>query len=201
MKHIDERTGKPKIILDLCGGTGSWSRPYRESGYDVRLITLPDYDVLTYEPPNNVYGILAAPPCTEFAGSGARWWADKPPHLLSEALQIVDACIRIVAYAHPTFWVLENPVGRLRRLRRDLLGEPRVIFNPCDYGDAWTKKTLIWGNFNPPAKSPVDPEFVIRGGKRFSPIHAKTGGRSARTKELRSITPPGFAQAFFRANP
>lgn len=56
-----------KIILDLCGGTGSWSRPYKEAGYDVRLITLPEYDVLTYEPPESVYGILAAPPCTEFS--------------------------------------------------------------------------------------------------------------------------------------
>jgi len=51
-----------KIILDLCGGTGSWSRPWKLAGYDVRNITLPDYDVLTYEPPDNVYGILAAPP-------------------------------------------------------------------------------------------------------------------------------------------
>lgn len=40
-----------KIILDLCGGTGSWSKPYKEAGYDVRLITLPEYDVLTYDPP------------------------------------------------------------------------------------------------------------------------------------------------------
>lgn len=40
-----------KIILDLCGGSGSWSRPYKEAGYDVRLITLPDYDVLDYTPP------------------------------------------------------------------------------------------------------------------------------------------------------
>ena len=39
-----------KIILDLCGGTGAWSRPYREAGYDVRVITLPEYDVLTYAP-------------------------------------------------------------------------------------------------------------------------------------------------------
>lgn len=31
-----------KIILDLCGGTGAWSRPYKEAGYDVRLITLPE---------------------------------------------------------------------------------------------------------------------------------------------------------------
>lgn len=30
-----------KIILDLCGGTGSWSKPYRDAGYDVRVITLP----------------------------------------------------------------------------------------------------------------------------------------------------------------
>lgn len=56
-----------KIILDLCGGTGAWSKPYKDAGYDVRVITLPDYDVLTYEPPENVYGILAAPPCTMFS--------------------------------------------------------------------------------------------------------------------------------------
>lgn len=37
---------KRKIILDLCGGTGSWSAPYRENGYDVRVITLPEYDLL-----------------------------------------------------------------------------------------------------------------------------------------------------------
>ena len=56
-----------KIILDLCGGTGSWSKPYSENGYDVRLITLPDNDVRHYEPPENVYGILAAPPCAQFS--------------------------------------------------------------------------------------------------------------------------------------
>ena len=45
-----------KIILDLCGGTGSWSKPYKENGYDVRVITLPEHDVRTFEPPKNVYG-------------------------------------------------------------------------------------------------------------------------------------------------
>lgn len=34
-----------KIILDLCGGTGSWARPWKEAGYEVITITLPDYDV------------------------------------------------------------------------------------------------------------------------------------------------------------
>ena len=56
-----------KIILDLCGGSGAWSLPYKEAGYDVRLITLPDNDVKNYDPPDNVYGVLAAPPCTKFS--------------------------------------------------------------------------------------------------------------------------------------
>lgn len=47
---------KEKIILDLCGGTGSWSRPWQLNGYDVRIITLPEYDVRTYKPPENVWG-------------------------------------------------------------------------------------------------------------------------------------------------
>jgi len=54
---------KDKIILDLCGGTGAWSKPYKDNGYNVRNITLPEYDVRTFKSPNNVYGILAAPPC------------------------------------------------------------------------------------------------------------------------------------------
>ena len=56
-----------KLILDLCGGTGSWSKPQRDNGYDVRVITLPENDVFLYEPPDNVYGILAAPTFTQFS--------------------------------------------------------------------------------------------------------------------------------------
>lgn len=33
------------MILDLCGGTGMWSKPYKDDGYDVRVLTLPDFDV------------------------------------------------------------------------------------------------------------------------------------------------------------
>ena len=59
-----------KIILDLCGGTGSWSHPYKDAGYDVRVITLPE-DIRFSKPCKNVHGILAAPPCCHLAGSGA----------------------------------------------------------------------------------------------------------------------------------
>ena len=179
-----------KIILDLCGGTGAWSKPYLEAGYDVRLITLPGNDVRTYEPPLNVYGILAAPPCTDFAGSGARWWLQKDGNvaLIEIAdLDIVIACLTIISDSNPVFWALENPVGRLVRY----LGKPRIYFNPCDYGDPYTKKTCLWGKFNIPKKTPV---AAIEGSK----IHLVPP--SEERQKLRSITPSGFAKAFYLAN-
>lgn len=59
-----------RIILDLCGGTGAWSEPYRLAGYQVRLIdpAAGTGDVRLYTlPRERVYGILAAPPCTVFS--------------------------------------------------------------------------------------------------------------------------------------
>jgi hypothetical protein len=84
-----------RIILDLCGGTGAWSRDYAEAGYDVRNITLPDYDVRDYVPPNNVYGILAAPPCNEFSiAKGSQ------PRDFGKGMKIVKACLECIWIAH-----------------------------------------------------------------------------------------------------
>ena len=188
-----------KIILDLCSGTGSWSAPYqKDKRYDVRLITLPDYDVLKYNPPKNVYGVLAAPPCDHFSISGAQYWPAKDADgRTAEALEIVNACMRIIAESIASsdrfkFWCLENPVGRLRYW----MGKPVMIFHPCDYGDPYTKRTCLWGHFNPPIKSPVEP---IKSCKQGSWL-MRLGGKSEKTKRLRSVTPPGFAKAFYEAN-
>lgn len=174
-----------KIILDLCGDTGAWSNPYKEAGYDVRVVTLPEYDVRLYKLPSNVYGILAAPDCTHLASSGARWWKQKGESALLEALSVADACMRIISVASPIFWCLENPVGRLIHY----YGKPAMRFDPYEYGDPYTKKTLLWGKFNQPKKSPVSP---IEGSK----MHRM----SSSWKKQRGITPPGFAKAFFEAN-
>ncbi len=180
-----------KIILDLCGGTGAWSRPYANAwrdGYDVRNITLPDYDVRTYEPPDNVYGILAAPPCTYFCRM--RMCRGRPTNAeFTIGLAVVDACIRIYWKCSPKFFALENPQGYLK----NWLGEPVLKFNPCDYGDAWTKRTWLWGDFNIPEKKEVKP--------KGSWIHRKKGSHGiSKGDKNNSVTPPGFAQAFFEAN-
>lgn len=184
---MNREENSKKIILDLCGGTGAWSKPYKDAGYDVRVITLPKNDVRLYIPPKNVYGILAAPVCTMFAVSGNRWKRSEDDY--REALALVDACLRIIWRCKPKFWAMENPVGTLHRW----IGKPKMYFNPCDFGDPYTKKTCLWGEFNKPKKNPVKP---IEGSK----LWAKLGGKSAKTKELRSITPAGFAQAFYKAN-
>lgn len=193
-----------KIILDLCGGTGSWSRPYKQAGYDVRLITLPDYDVRTYTPPDHVYGILAAPPCTEFSvAKGSR------PRDFAEGMSVVEACMRIIWMCKLTgsikFWALENPVGFLRLF----LGVPAYQFEHWESGDPQIKRTNLWGYFHPPVKSVrVKPEnLTLQHGTRANgrgwakpecpPEYAHLGlDRAA----LRAITPPGFAQAFYAAN-
>ncbi len=181
-------SNRNRIILDLCGGTGAWSAPYRRAGYDVRIITLPDHDVRTYVPPPDVYGVLAAPPCTDFSVSGARWWKAKGHATLLDALAVTDACLRIIAVSKPKFWALENPIGRLSRF----IGRPALYFDPCDFGDPYTKRSCLWGVFNYPPLDPVEP---TEGSK----LHRIPPG--PKRAELRSITPPGFAKAFFKANP
>ena len=195
-----------KIILDLCGGTGAWSRPYAEHPdvYDVRLVTLPEQDVFTYQPPKNIYGILAAPTCTQF--SLARTTA-KTPRNLREGFALVHRCLEIIWEARYEgtlkFWALENPMGYLRQL----LGRPPLTWQPCDYGDPYTKKTDLWGYYNPPRGKPVKltPEQLAACSinNRDLPdipesyiIPPDIGRQAVR----RSMTPPGFARAFFLAN-
>ena len=175
-----------RVILDLCGGSGSWSRPYREAGYDVKVVTLPGMDVRLLRFSGPVHGILAAPPCTVFASSGARWPRTNEQYI--EALSVVDACLRAVTVYRPKWWALENPVGKLVRW----LGPPRMYFQPWEYGDAYTKRTALWGEFNEPERAPVAPV-------EKSPIHYMPP--SPERAALRSITPAGFANAFFNANP
>lgn len=175
------------LIVDLCGGTGSWSKPYAEAGYRVELVDiLNGRDARLVERMRGVWGILAAPVCTVFSYARNRY----PPTEaeLLHALSLVDACLRIV-YAHRDglrWWALENPINKLRRY----LGPPRLTFKQWEYGDAGHKPTGIWGDYTPPMKQPKP---------RRKPSTFRTQYENARPED--AMTPPGFARAFFEANP
>lgn len=182
-----------RVILSLFDHSGVWSQPYVDAGYDVRRYDLKhgdDVRLLEYDAiPKPVHGILAAPPCTEFAVSGARWWEEKGEQALLDALALVDATLRIIHLTQPQWWVIENPVGRLSHY----LGQPAMYFDPCQYGDPYTKKTGLWGVFN--TKLRLEEVEPVEGSKmhRLPP--------SEKRAELRSVTPEGFARAFYLANP
>jgi len=197
------------IILDLCGGTGSWSKPYLEAGFDVKVITLPEYDVTDKKIQDycislNPIGILAAPPCTMF--SFARTNA-KAPRDLQEGMRIVQACLDIIwacqykiksdtqKYSPLKFWALENPNAMLKWF----LGKPAFIFSPYDFGDNYKKKTCLWGMFNEPIKTPIKYTSSKFDCMKSKDIHPEYFGKYDR-QTRRSITPQGFAKAFYEAN-
>jgi hypothetical protein len=189
-------------ILSLCDYTGNWSRPYELAGYQVIRVDLANgVDVRTLEHIEQpIHGILAAPPCTHFSKSGAHLWERKGEAAILDGLSIVDACLRCVAIYRPSWWALENPAGRLK----NWLGPAKWSFNPCDFGDAWTKRTYLWGDFTPPA-----PLFAPQARKAVAPapMVGRPGCRDrttllgSRGQRERSATPEGFARAFYEANP
>jgi hypothetical protein len=192
-----------KTIFSLFDLTGVWSQPYVDAGYNVIQIDLQtghdirdfsvEYISENWPEITDVYGILIAAPCTDFASSGARWFAAKDADGRTEASkELVFQALRTVEYFRPQMWVLENPVGRIESLTG--LPKARYSFDPNDFGDPYTKKTQLWGKFN--TDLPVAPVEPTEGSK----MHSKYGGGSLRTKNARSETPEGFAYAFFMAN-
>ena len=185
-------------VLSLFDKSGAWAEPYRERGDLVRCLDLTRGEnvILEKYSESPVDVILAAPPCTHLASSGSRWWAEKGESALLESLATVDAVFRLVFALRPAVWVIENPIGRLKRF----LGPPRFSFNPCEFAgwaddpesEAYTKKTLLWGEFAIPERRPVAPALG-------SMMHLLPP--SEERADLRSKTPQGFARAFALANP
>ncbi|MDD2892576.1 MAG: DNA cytosine methyltransferase [Halothiobacillaceae bacterium] len=197
-----------KVVLSFFDLSGEWSKPWEEAGYQVFRFDIQadpdmgDINKFSCEFFNEwfgdfdgmeIYAILAACPCTDFAVSGARHFAAKDADGRTvSSVQLVSQTLAAIEYFKPVIWALENPVGRIAELTG--LPEWRLSFDPNHLGDTYTKKTLIWGRFN--ADLPIAPVEPTEGSK----MHMKYGGKSIATKNARSVTPEGFAYAFFQAN-
>ena len=199
-----------KTILHLCADTGSDSKPYKDAGYDVRLIGK-DIGVENYTPPENVYGVFANPVCTEFSTARSDGRARDP----EEGMFLVKECQRIIEQAKPKFWVIENPA---RGVLNKYLGEPRYKYEPWWYGSPWTKQTALWGEFSIPTPPyqrwedvpkleglytrPGRPKpslaFMHKSHIKYIPEFADFEVDS--DMEFRSLCSQNFAKAFFKAN-
>ena len=208
------------IIISLCDYTGIFTRPWVNAGYQALHVD-PQRDnngtILEMMPAIrkavlsvNVCFVAGFPPCTDVAVSGAAHFKsklDKDKHCQSKAALVAEQC-RMIGELSGAPWFFENPVS----VFSSIFGKPQYKFDPYDYGgylpendehpdypeiikarDAYPKKTCLWagGGFEMPDKNPVK----VGGG--YSDQHHKLGGRSLRTKNIRSATPRGFAKAVF----
>lgn len=161
-----------KTILSLFDFTGNWSRPYKDAGYNVIQVDIQHgTDVMTmeYKSIPDVYGILAAVPCTDFAISGAKHFKRKDADgTTAKSIELVYKTLEIINYFNPTFWVIENPMSRIHKCVPEL-GKVKYKFNPCDFAgynfeghvdldaERYNKTTWLWGDFNPPVKKGLEP--------------------------------------------
>lgn len=207
------------VIISLFDHSGAWSQPWAEAGYDVRRFDIKDGDDILagfpvseiaaiHEAGKRVVGVLSACPCTSFAASGARWWESQHDAESKEMVEkkfgewaaeyfdtpleysqtLVAAAQAVIEFTDPRFYALENPRGRIARVTG--LPDPTLTFDPHHYGDPYTKETKLWGEFNPNLPlANVEPS-------EGSLIH-KLRGDNAEDKARRSLTPEGFAYAFF----
>jgi hypothetical protein len=146
-------------------------------------------DMLEWMPPRKPIAFAAFfPPCTDVAVSGARWFKDKGIGALWRALRLFDVAVKLAEWSDAPY-LIENPVSTVSSYWR----KPDYSFDPCDYGDPYTKKTCLWtgGGFVMPEKNRVAPSL---GSK----MHLLPPSKDRADK--RSETPMGFANAVFLAN-
>lgn len=157
--------------------------------------------------------VLGFPPCTDLAVSGAKHFWRK--ELLDQQFQakamILVRKVEEVAEALGAAYCIENPVSMVSTFWR----KPDFIFDPYEFGgylpeddihpffpeyivarDAYPKKTCYWigGGFVIPKKKPV----AVAPG--YSTQYHKLGGRSKKTKRIRSMSPRGVNVAIYQAN-
>lgn len=122
--------------------------------------------------------MIAHPPCTHLAVSGARWFKDKKREQ-EEALEFVR---KLLAAPIPKI-AIENPISVIStRIRK-----PDQIIQPWMFGHGETKATCLWLK-NLPLLKPTD---VVEG--RENRIHRMSPGPN-RARE-RSRTYKGIAKA------
>ena len=92
---MPDYTGTYRTLLSLFDYTGEWSQPFYDAGWnviqwDIQLDEFMDINLLdsaetVLDQFDSVDGIIAALPCTDFACSGARWFAAKDASGQTEA--------------------------------------------------------------------------------------------------------------------
>jgi len=137
--------------------------------------------------------MIAFPPCTHLAVSGAAWFKEKRKD--GRQQQGMNFFMQFVK-ANSKRIVIENPVGIMSTHYR----KPNQIIQPYEYGDSFSKKTCLWLIGLPELKSTniVDPgeQIKYKSGKSMPKWYADAWKlKPSERAKVRSKTFPGIAKA------
>ena len=190
-------------ILIACEVSGIVTKAFREKGHEAYSC---DVEATSGEHPEWHFQqdvtellqkkwdmIIAFPPCTHLAVSGAAWFEQKKKD--GRQQQGINFFMMFTRVDCDKV-AIENPVGIMSSIWR----KPDQIINPFQFGDPVPKKTCLWLK-NLPLLIPsniVEPKYIIgkRNGKKYSEIHyMNVGKNSLERSKLRSKTFQGIADA------
>ena len=123
--------------------------------------------------------VIAFPPCTHLASSGARWFKEKQADGRQQGG--IDFFMQFTKL--DCLWAIENPIGIMSSYYR----KPDQIIHPWQFGHGETKATCLWTNGLPK----LVPTNIVDGREQRI---WKLPPSKERAK-LRSKTYPGIAQA------
>jgi site-specific DNA-cytosine methylase len=178
-------------ILIACEYSGSVREAFKARGHHAISC-----DLLPTDQPGEHYqgdvrdivnqqfdAMIAFPPCTHLAVSGARWFGEKQQEqreALEFFLYLLKLPIKHIA--------IENPVG----IASSRIRKPDQIIQPWQFGHEETKATCLWLKHLPPLK-PTD--IKERRDQNLTPSGQNKLGPSPDRWKLRSLTYPGIAHA------
>ena len=152
-------------VLDLFSGLGGWSAAFKDRGHEVitvdmdkkfNPIIIADIMDMTYKDLEK-FGkfdvILASPPCNCFSVlTIPKYWKKElgvsyPKNEKTiKAIELVKHTLDMIEILNPRFWILENPMGMLRK--QYFMKKYRMMtITQCQYGREDRKPTDLWGKF------------------------------------------------------
>ena len=173
-------------VLVACEFSGVVREAFRKLGHEAWSCDVLPTDIPGKHQVGNVLNFLgdgwdlmiAHPPCTHLAVSGARWFKDKKDeqiYALKFVRKLMDAPIERIC--------IENPVSIISSKIR----KPDQIIQPWQFGHGETKATCLWLKNLPPLK----PTNIVEG--REAKVHKMPPSKDR--WKLRSITYQGIADA------
>lgn len=173
-------------ILIACEFSGRVRESFRRRGHEVMSVDFlpsdlegPHYQGDIRDVIDDSWDMLIAfPPCTYLASSGARWWKDRIDEQ-NDALNF----IRYLMNAPIKHIAIENPIGAISTRIR----EPDQIIQPWQFGEGETKATCLWLKNLPELR----PTNIVPG--RTPRVHLESP--SPDRWKRRSLTYWGIAEA------